>query len=113
MNKYNLSELEKIAQEDTLFFNKTLVTYINNIDNAIEKIRMENKEGQWDEIGEAAHKLIPASRFLGLHEIVDTCIDLETDTINNHTYLKPHELSKKLLVQLEDVKFQLENELKI
>ncbi len=100
---YDLNELINLSKGDIHFYNKTLQSFLNTAERVFIKIDQHLKQEEWHELGEQAHKLISSSRFLGMSEIANLCLQIEDNTIKSNNYHMVPDLVKTLSEKLGTV----------
>ena len=106
---YDLNELISVAKGDVYFFNKTLKSYIQSAEEIKSSAKDLDEISDKEKIGEKAHKLISSSRFLGLSEIANICVQIEDTTLKD----KSGDISRiknQLITKLDEVLPMLKNE---
>ncbi len=78
---YSLDELVNVAKGDPKFFNKMIISFISNIESGLEKIKSAEKTENWNDVGEAAHKLISSCRFFQLDPMAESLRNIENNTL--------------------------------
>lgn len=108
---YDLTELELMAEGNKLFKDKMLITFIENSKNTIKQFKKSLKNNNWEQIGEAAHKLLPSVRHLKMSSIESKLIDIKTNTIITKNYTVIPSLLKDAILEMEKVNKKLKNEI--
>ncbi|MEX0981108.1 MAG: ATP-binding protein [Bacteroidales bacterium] len=107
---YDLNELINLSKGDIHFYNKTLQSFVRTAEGVRSKIENHLKQEQWQEVGEQSHKLISSSRFLGMSEMANICIQIEDNTLKTSNYDVVPGLVTNLLEKIDVVVPQLKNE---
>jgi len=106
---YDLNELISVAKGDVYFFNKTLKSYIQSAEKIKSTVKDLDKNSDTEKIGEKAHKLISSSRFLGLSEIANICVQIEDKALKDRSD-DISRLTNQLIAKLDRVVPMLKNE---
>ncbi len=100
---YNLKELITMAGGSSDFIMKMLDAFIVNSKNSVARFKKNLEIQNWDEIGEAAHKIIPAFRHLEINGIVPDLLKIKENTIVNPNYQLVPELVENTIEKIEHI----------
>jgi HPt (histidine-containing phosphotransfer) domain-containing protein len=78
MFKIDLSYLETIAGGDQSFITEMLTMLLNSTFNEMENMKILAAEGKWNELSGVAHKIKAPIQMLGVKEISDLILEVET-----------------------------------
>lgn len=105
---YNLDYLNSISNGDQDFIKDMLETFISNVPDELAKIRQLVADGNWQKVGEDAHKFASSLLFLGLDKLKSIATQIEEYGLEN----KNLDQIPELLAMLETGCHQLIIELK-
>lgn len=108
---YDLSELKRMADGNQKFVNDMLVTFIENTENTVHLFKQFLKEKNWKQIGETAHKIIPAYKHLQVNSVVKMLIDLKDITLNKEDHKRIPVLTKSTINSMEELLKHLKKEI--
>jgi PAS domain S-box-containing protein len=109
---FDLSELKKMAGGDIDFVNQMLLTFISNTENSIILMEKFMNEGEWEQLGETAHKILPSFRHLVVKSVVDKLVDLKAKTIIKPDPEAVPELVEKIISEMKDLIDELKKEIR-
>ena len=100
---FNAKELWKTANGNSAFFENMINNFISTA--ASVKMIFSNgvSLGNWNEIGEKAHKTIPSFKYFGLHNLVGLLEIVEEKTLRKIDYDNVGKIIEKILVQIDDI----------
>lgn len=107
---YDLSELIRMADGNQQFVNDMLVTFIENTENTVHLFKQFLKEQNWKQIGETAHKIIPAYKHLQVNSVVEMLLELKDITLEKNDHKRVLELTKSIINVMEDLLNSLRKE---
>lgn len=87
---YNLMQLERITKGDKTFMQDMLRTFVENSTSQLERMQKAYQAGDYHEIAEAAHRLLPSAEQLGMRKITHLLKKIEEKYLRKETY-KPDE----------------------
>ncbi|MCB2196687.1 MAG: response regulator [Bacteroidetes bacterium] len=108
---YDLSELLRMADGNQRFVNDMLVTFIENTENTVHLFKQFLKEKNWKQIGETAHKIIPAYKHLQVNSVVKMLIELKEITLEKRDYKRVPDLTKGTITNMQELLKDLKNEI--
>jgi PAS domain S-box-containing protein len=111
VNLYDLSELLRMADGNQKFVNDMLVTFIENTENTVLLFKQFLKEQNWKQIGETAHKIIPAYKHLQVNSVVKKLIELKNITLEEKDHKLVPDLTKKAINNMEELLKYLKKEI--
>jgi CheY-like chemotaxis protein len=82
--KIDLSELRRTARGDKMFIKNMLQNFILQANSLVEAFDQSAVTKNWNIAGEKAHKAIPAFRYFGLNEVVESLRTIENNTLRMH-----------------------------
>ncbi|HYW95008.1 MAG TPA: ATP-binding protein [Bacteroidales bacterium] len=85
-DEYDLSDLLATAKGDKDFINRTVLSFTDNARMGLNTMKTGRGEKNWDDTGEAAHKLITAFRYFKCHQIVENLIAIENMALHTREY---------------------------
>jgi signal transduction histidine kinase/DNA-binding response OmpR family regulator len=100
---FDTSMLMKTTGGNTEFFNKMIDTFVANARDTSENFRELQKNNQWTEIGEKAHKAIPSFSYFNLTQIVEDLSKIETLALREKKYQDVAPLASKVSVDIDKV----------
>jgi CheY-like chemotaxis protein len=74
---YDLAELRSVTRNQASFFNDMLETFIENASEGTEQIRRAFDRGDFDQVRETAHRLIPSYKHLVIRKVVSNLVELK------------------------------------
>jgi len=83
---FNTSELLNTANGDMEFFNTMINNFINNSNVLKDVFEINLRSGNWEEIGEKAHKAIPSFKYFGLTGIASRLGSIEDLALRQKKY---------------------------
>ncbi len=107
---YDLSELIRMADGNQTFINNMLVTFIENTENTVHVFKQFLKEQNWKQIGETAHKIIPAYKHLQVNSVVKMLIELKNITLEKRDHKRVPDLTKRTIIAMEELLKDLRKE---
>lgn len=110
--KYDLSELVKIANDDKVFINSMLATFIDNSESTIHLFKKYLKDENWGEIGETAHKILPSYKHLKINDVISKLHEIKKVTLIHPDYNEVPELTKRTIHLMEKILEDLKKEMK-
>ena len=93
---YSLKKLNEIGQGDQEFINGMLVTFIENVTNATEKIKNLRLDKNWTDIAEIAHKLASNFAYLDSKSLQTIASDIEKSVLNDNDLTGIEEKTDKM-----------------
>lgn len=108
---FDLKELERIANNDPVFINKMLETFIQNSRKELKGMRRNVKKRDWQQVGEHAHKMLPSFRHLQVKSVISDLVEIKTKTIIKPEFDDVEDLVKKVTKQIHTVIFKLRKEI--
>ncbi|TVR73845.1 MAG: response regulator [Marinilabiliales bacterium] len=108
---YNLAELQKMAGNDTEFMKQTLKLFIDNSNQAIERFRYYISEGNLEQIGETAHKLLPSYRHLEAQAVVRKLLILKKNALISKNHEGIEKLVDDTITEMKKVLSELKKEI--
>ncbi len=111
-NGYDLTELKQMAGENQEFIDKMILTFIQNSEDLIEKFRLFLPGEKWEEIGEAAHKVLPSYRHLKIDHIVRILTKIKNKTLLDSDYNAVPPLINSAIEEIERLLPEIKKEIK-
>lgn len=108
---YNLYELHSVTKNNPLFFNEMIQTFMDNAKTGIEQIWDGYKKGEWHEIRETAHRLIPSFKHLSIKSVVSDLIELRNITKEDPEVDRLSSLITKIDKKTAEVLSELKHEI--
>jgi len=93
---YSLKKLNEIGQGDQEFINGMLVTFLENVTGALEKIKHLRLDENWTEIAEIAHKLASNFAYLESKKLQAIASDIEKSVLNENNLTNIVEKTDKM-----------------
>ncbi len=109
---YDLGELERISKNNPEFIIKMLNTFIQNAKEGMKEMNRHLKSRNWKQIGEHAHKLLPAYRHLQVKSVISDLIEIKTKTLFNPSYEDVPELVRKVIREIHSLNLKLRKEIR-
>ena len=81
---YNLKKLDEIAQGDENFIREMVVTFVENVTDAVVSIQSLKSLEKWKDIAETAHKLASNFAYLGADKLQTIAADIEKSVLNDN-----------------------------
>ena len=105
----DLSYLNEIAMGDDSIVIETTETFLSETPNALKEIKDHYEDRNWSELAEAAHKIKPNFKYMGMDRASELIIDIEKQSksgdISNNMNQQIDELiqlSKQAFDELSD-----------
>lgn len=112
---FNTNELWKTANGDRVFFEKMVNNFIFNSEALITVFIDGVDTGNWNVMGEKAHKAIPSFKYFSLFNIANSLSIIEDKTLRNADYLLAADTIEQTIIQIknavEQAKTSLEQKL--
>jgi HPt (histidine-containing phosphotransfer) domain-containing protein len=81
--KINLQNLFHLAGGDTDFARQMLITFLETTTKGLEEMKNAASAGEWQEVADLAHKLMPPGRHIGADRLADILRKIEHGIGNN------------------------------
>ena len=78
---YNLFELKRMMNNDIVFINQAINTFIENSEEAIRNFKVLLKEENRKQIAEIAHKILPSYSHLDIDTVTPKLLELKMSTL--------------------------------
>lgn len=101
-----------MANNNQEFMNRMINMFIRNSENAIEEFNILLPQKKWQEIGEAAHKILPSYRHLKVDHIVTLLTQIKVKTLVDQDYNEVPSLLNSANEQIEALIPELKKEIK-
>lgn len=108
----NTNELWKTANGERVFFEKMVNNFIFNSEALLGVFIDGVAAGNWNEIGEKAHKAIPSFKYFDLFNIADSLAIIEDKTLRNADYIIAANAIEQTIIQIKDAVEQAKSSLK-
>lgn len=108
MKRYNLNYLNEISGGDQEFVLDMIQTFVSGFSDDISTLKELSKNGQWNLVGEHAHRFAPGLQFLGLVSLRPVINQIENFSFDQ----KNLELVPALIDKLETECILVSEELK-
>ncbi len=105
---YDLTELKDTTKDNKAFFNTMLTTFITNTEGNLELLSQHLKNKDWINIGELAHKMLPAYKHLNIMDLVSILNQIEHLCL----YEQQYDTVPRKIETLRDRTTEIINELK-
>jgi len=109
---YNLTELKKMSGNDNVFFKNMLQTFKKNANDGVSKLTNHYNNSQWDELGEAAHKMLPSFRHLQVTPVIDKLYTIKIKTLEEKNYTGIDTLLPEVIDEIKHIIELLDAEIK-
>ena len=93
---YCLNKMNEIGQGDQTFVNSMLVTFVENVSNALEKIKILKLDENWVGIAEISHKLASNFAYLESKSLQAIASDIEKSVLNENNLIGIADKTEKL-----------------
>ena len=93
---YSLNKMNEIGQGDQSFVNDMLVTFIVNVTNSIEKIKLLRIDENWINIAEIAHKLASNFAYLEAKSLKEMASSIEQSVLDKKDFTDIADKTDKL-----------------
>lgn len=100
---YNLSYLNEISGGDKDFITDMIQTFVNNSPNEIADLEHYAEAGEWDKLGEYAHKFAPGLQFMGVVSLRPVINQIEDFAFKRNNLDKIPELIVRLKAECSQV----------
>lgn len=107
---YDLGELKKMTGNADKAMVNMLNTFIENSENAEQKFRQFLKDKNWEQLGEAAHKILPSYRHLEVHGIASDLSSIKNKTLIESDYKQVPALVEKVIREMSEIISELKKE---
>jgi hypothetical protein len=84
-------------------------TFISNAKDTSKSICRLAGEGNWEEVGQRAHKAIPSFRYFKLHELVNDLTRLEELGLHQKNFAPMSPLAQKAAAAIDTIIEEAEN----
>jgi PAS domain S-box-containing protein len=74
---YDLSYLKSVSNNNELFVNEMIDTYLKTMPRSIAEVRSFSRQKDWENLSRAAHKLKPSITLLGIHQAKELASEIE------------------------------------
>ncbi|MCB0396627.1 MAG: response regulator [Flavobacteriales bacterium] len=74
----NLTELKRLSDKDGKFYEKMLNLFVKGVHDGFEEVQLALGKGDWDSLGDHAHKMCSPCRHVGATRLVDHLKDIES-----------------------------------
>ena len=81
---YCLKKINEIGQGDQTFVNGMLVSFVENVNSAMEKIKILRVDENWVGIAEISHKLASNFAYLESKSLQSLASDIEKSVLNEN-----------------------------
>jgi CheY-like chemotaxis protein len=98
---FSLQHLAKITKGDTDFMLTMLDTFIENTQMLNKRIRLSLQRNDYNDIAEAAHRLLPSVEQLGMTKAVDLLSKIEAKYLRQSNYQPDQALIDAAIAELE------------
>lgn len=102
VDNFNTKELLKTSNNDLAFFEKMVNNFIVNSQALINVFIEEAANGNWNEIGEKAHKAIPSFKYFELFKIAAALSIIEDKTLRKVDYPSAATTIEQTIIQIKD-----------
>jgi HPt (histidine-containing phosphotransfer) domain-containing protein len=102
VDNFNTKELLKTANNDLAFFEKMVNNFILSSQALINVFIEEVANGNWNEIGEKAHKAIPSFKYFELFKIAAALSNIEDKTLRKVDYPSAATTIEQTIIQIKD-----------
>ena len=92
----DLSYLRKMSSNDESFIQEMVTSFIEKTPEIIAQIKQANKDENWQEVGEIAHKLKPNLAFMGIDSLKKLILEIEANANNKSNTKDIPDLIEKL-----------------
>ncbi len=107
-DKISLDNLYHIAGGDRQFVRQMLVTFIDTTDTGLKEIQNAFLSGQWEQVADLAHKLLPPCRHIRAMELTSLLSRIEKSVPDKNEAEKVEDLIKEALRVFKKVSEQLD-----
>ncbi|NBC82178.1 MAG: response regulator [Bacteroidetes bacterium] len=108
---YDLSELKQVAKSDNQFYINMLNTFINNTKEGLQKLDDHLATKKWEDLGEAAHKMLPSFRHIKVNYVIDKLFTIKIKTLEEKNYEGLTELVEEVKKESNELITDLEQEI--
>ncbi|HZK07686.1 MAG TPA: ATP-binding protein [Bacteroidales bacterium] len=98
---FDLTELIHITKGDKEFLLLMLDTFIKNTSELLESIRQNLVEDDYQQIAEAAHRLLPSAQQLGLTKVTPLLLKIENRYLRQEKYRRDAALVKRSIREIK------------
>jgi len=106
----DLGHLQEVCYNDKGFIKEMVEVFLRTIPKALEEIGGSIKHEEWEETGNAAHKIKPSISFMGIENAIQLIQDIEKCSKNKtdlevlpHKFERFKELCDRACVEFEDL----------
>ena len=78
-NSYDLTRIQALADGDTEFVDQIIATFLEHIPAQLSALMESYQQGQWEDMGRAAHTLKSSIDLFGIQELHDSIRWLESE----------------------------------
>lgn len=110
-NRINLQNLVHIAGGDEQFMKQMLITFLETTTRGLQEMNVAVAEGQWNTVGELAHKLLPPSRHIGAADLTRLLREIEENIKNNTESESLVALTRETVTEFEVIKDLLDEQI--
>ncbi|MFW5822756.1 MAG: ATP-binding protein [Tangfeifania sp.] len=107
-DSFDTSELLKTTAGNEAFFNQMLGTFIKNATDTADSFERMARTGDWEGIGQKAHKAIPSFRYFKLDNLVSNLTQLEELGLHKKDFGPMKPLTAKTVKGIHDILKQAE-----
>ncbi|MFW6246275.1 MAG: ATP-binding protein, partial [Tangfeifania sp.] len=107
-DSFDTSELLKTTAGNEAFFNQMLGTFIKNATDTADSFEKMARTGDWEGIGQKAHKAIPSFRYFKLDNLVSDLTQLEELGLHKKDFEPMKPLAAKTVAGINDILKQAE-----
>lgn len=80
---YDLSVLERMVNGDKEFMRQMIQMFLNKVPADADRLKKAQKEQDWDQVGQIAHKIKSSIKMMGIHSLLDRIVVIEKDAKDN------------------------------
>ncbi len=78
----DLSYLVALCDGDDDFMNTIIASFVEEMPETLRLIQHKMQEGDWEAVGQLAHKMKPSVQFVGMNETLEKAKDIELSCRN-------------------------------
>lgn len=113
MRRYNLTYLKEISGGDEDFILDMIQTFVSNAPSDIAHLKKLAAKGDWNELGENAHKFAPGLQFMGIVSLRPVINQIEDFSFARKNLAEIPGLLQKLESECQMVSEELKQDFKI
>lgn len=107
---YNLGELKKMTGKDKTDLAQMINIFIKNSEQTIKTFDRELKDENWEQIGEAAHKILPSFRHLEVNSVISDLLEIKTKTLIQKEYSSVSPIVENVIKEMGKIVSELRKE---